>query len=483
MIEIEEKRFESNAFAAINKTVERLEEKEILEVVKNRIVKPRKFAINGIDTNQNEIVAIMDESSNGIQVNSSDSASSNMTFSFQIETDSGLVFRANSSSGNSETSDNVLVWKNFVEKKSNKVEDILLELIEKSQFDGIEERVDSARIKSILEEELNGKGINTRFFFSVKSSMDRFVIHDKNIPTQVFAESKFRVKLFPDEKISEANFLQVFFPEKNIYILQSVAWLLGLSVFLIFVIITVFYKTLRMLLMQKKITEIKNDLINNLTHEFNTPISTIALAVEAINDPQLNTNPTKLERYSSIIDLENRRLKNLVKNLLDSAAIEKGEYKLNFSESDINELINESVNELQEIINSKNAKVNLHLECQNNLLRCDEFHLKNAIKNLIENAIKYSNENPLVEIYTSDLKQGIEIAIADNGIGINKKEKKRIFETFYRVSKGNLHDVKGYGVGLSYVKSMIEKHDGKIEVQSEEGLGSIFKIYLPVNIK
>jgi len=231
--------------------------------------------------------------------------------------------------------------------------------------------------------------------------------------------------------------------------------------------------------MQKKVAEIKNDLINNITHEFKTPISTIALAAEALKEPELNKDRAAIEKYSTMIEEENDRLKNMVDSLLNTALIENGEYSLEKSEIDINSLIENLVNRNKLRLETTNGEIILELLAEDHQIFADQHHITNILNNIIDNAIKYSSHKPLIKISSVNEGEGISISISDNGIGIDKHQQKKIFDTFYRVPTGNIQDVRGYGIGLSYVKKLVEAHGGTITVESKLNKGTIFNLFLP----
>jgi two-component system phosphate regulon sensor histidine kinase PhoR len=230
------------------------------------------------------------------------------------------------------------------------------------------------------------------------------------------------------------------------------------------------------MLRQKKLADIKNDFINNMTHEFKTPISTISLAVEVMKDNEVKKDSSKMSRYLNIIQDENRRLGTQVEKVLQMALLDKGEVKLRLGEVDVHETIEQVLTNLSVQIEQKNGIVNLELEAENPAIEADEVHLTNIIYNLLDNANKYSPENPVITIRTENAGNALKISILDKGIGMTKEQITRIFERFYRVPTGNLHDVKGFGLGLSYVKKMVESHNGQIFVESKLGEGSKFEI-------
>ena len=254
--------------------------------------------------------------------------------------------------------------------------------------------------------------------------------------------------------------------------------MLILSLIFVGIIVAVYIKTLKMFLDQKKITEVKNDLINNITHEFKTPISSIALATEALIEPQLRDQQGSIKKYSDIIAEENERLTKLVENLLNTAAFERSEIDLKKEKVNVSEILSSIVSKAKSVSDNINISVNDTTSGQV-IIKADVFHLSNILSNLIDNAVKYSEEIIDISIKVKKNGDGIEISISDKGIGISKNNQQKIFETFYRVPTGNIHNVKGNGIGLSYVKKLVEAHNGWIKLSSELGEGSTFTIYLP----
>ncbi|MGB5847683.1 MAG: HAMP domain-containing sensor histidine kinase, partial [Ignavibacteriaceae bacterium] len=291
--------------------------------------------------------------------------------------------------------------------------------------------------------------------------------------------SSYKAQLFPEEVFRSANYLILSFPNRTGYLLRSVSTTLLISLLFIFSIIFLYFKTVKILIRQKKVAEIKNDLINNITHEFKTPISTIALAAEALQEPDLNKDKVAIEKYSSMIEEENNRLRNMVDSLLNTALLENGEYGLEKSEVDIHALIKNVVSRNKLRLATANAEIILELLADDHQVIADQHHITNILNNIIDNAIKYSSHKPLIKICSVNKSDGITILISDNGIGIDKHQQKKIFDTFYRVPTGNIQDVRGYGIGLSYVKKLVEAHGGTITVESKLNKGTTFNLYLP----
>lgn len=377
-----------------------------------------------------------------------------------------------------------VIWQSnidsFMVKRAQLVEDVVKDLYDVNKTKKLEERISTNQLNNFLSEELKNRGIDTDFYFGVqKSSKDTLVLLKKGTDVNDLKKSGLRTLLFPDDIFLTPNQLIVYFPNKSRFLLTSVGGLLALSIALIFLIAGVFYKTLQMFIRQKKITEIKNDLINNITHEFKTPISTIFAACEALSEPELTKDGTALKRYSSMIKEENERLRMMVENLLNTAAFEKESYHLSKEEISVDDVIEKSVEKFEETLKQRNGKIILEGIPSGISLIGDKFHLTNIICNLIDNAVKYNEHEPEIVISILNEQSKAVIKISDNGIGIAKENIERIFDTFYRVPTGNIHNVRGNGIGLSYAKKIIETHGGNISAESTIGKGSVFTITLP----
>lgn len=237
------------------------------------------------------------------------------------------------------------------------------------------------------------------------------------------------------------------------------------------------------MLNQKKLSEIKSDFINNMTHEFKTPLATISLAVDAIRNEKVMSDATKMSYFSSIIKDENKRMNKHVETILQAALMDRQELKLHFKPTDIHALISQVIDNFRLQLEEKNGKAECFFNARNEMLNVDDTHFTNLISNLVDNAIKYSKENLLIKITTHNTNKYFVIQIQDNGIGMTKENLKRIFEKFYRVHTGNIHNVKGFGLGMSYVKSVADAHKGKIKVDSALGKGTTFTLEIPVNLE
>jgi two-component system phosphate regulon sensor histidine kinase PhoR len=275
--------------------------------------------------------------------------------------------------------------------------------------------------------------------------------------------------------------LAAWFPDVRERALNSIFWWLLICIFLLIVLVFGFVFSIYSFLRQKKISEMKTDFVNNITHEFKTPIATISLASEMLLNPSVLASETKARKYAGIIFDENIRLKNQVENVLQLAVLDRGTYSLNSEPLDIHHLLRKVADSFQLLVKDRNGLVKLHLNATNHHVYADLMHVENVIFNLLDNANKYSPGIPDVSISTFNRNDHIVISVEDKGIGISSENQKHIFRKMYRVHTGNLHDVKGFGLGLYYVKSLVEAHNGYVDLHSEPGKGSRFEISFPLD--
>jgi two-component system, OmpR family, phosphate regulon sensor histidine kinase PhoR len=284
------------------------------------------------------------------------------------------------------------------------------------------------------------------------------------------------------ENLSPTEMLVVVIPNIKGLVYQSLKWRIATSIAFTIIILAAFYLTVRTMLRQKKLAKIKNDFINNMTHEFKTPIATISLAVDAMRNEKVLEDRQKMGYFSGIIKEENQRMNRQVETILKASQLEKQEVDLSLKPVHVHEVIKDVVDNFALQLEDKKGKVELVLNAQNDTIEADEVHLSNLVNNLVDNALKYSKENipPVVKLTTQSNGKKFHLKIEDNGIGMNRETMKKIFERFYRAHTGNIHNVKGFGLGLSYVKTMVEAHDGDIKAESTLGKGSTFTIDLPL---
>lgn len=366
-------------------------------------------------------------------------------------------------------------------KQSGLLDDIMGGFMEVDIYKSITERIDSTRLDSLIQVELENTGIKAKYEIAVFNKLRQpEIISKENEPyVEQFLSEGYKSQLFPNDPNSDVNFLRVWFPNQRGYLLRSMISMLAISGVLLLVIMLLFSYSIRTIYRQKKLSEIKNDFINNMTHELKTPIATISLACEAMNDPDMHASPKAMSTYLGMINEENKRLGVLVENVLRTAIFEQGEMQLRVNKVNIHNVIEQVIKNIEIQIKKKKGQIIQHLDAGNPIIEGDHLHITNVIYNLIDNAIKYSEISPTVDIYTRDEMDGIAIAFKDNGIGITRENQKKIFDKLYRVPTGNVHNVKGFGLGLSYVKGVIEKHGGFVEVASEVKKGSTFTIHIP----
>lgn len=342
---------------------------------------------------------------------------------------------------------------------------------------GAGERLKKQQISDALEESFTNAQIKGDFDFAVNDKRNNTLsfVSDSMLSAD-FQEATFRVPLFPSDINPVGDELLVLMDDHHGEILRSLWPQFFISLLFTISLILVFFMTFREALKQKKISEIRNDFINNMTHEFKTPIATISLAADTVMNEAVIHDPESVRKYSEIIKRENRRMNDQVEKVLELALTEKKELSVVMEPVDLNDLLARLVNVMALQVNARNGKIELSAIKQPMLIAGDAFHLERVFLNLLDNAIKYSKAVPEIKIDIFEKNNFINVEISDNGIGISKEEQKRIFDRFYRISTGDLHNVKGFGLGLSYVKTIVELHHGIIEVESKLSKGSIFRI-------
>ncbi len=296
-----------------------------------------------------------------------------------------------------------------------------------------------------------------------------------------FMKSKYMVPLFPDNIIRQDLILSVVFPERANYVLGSMALILGGSLLFSLFILATFALSLYFILRQKKISEMKSDFINNMTHEFKTPIATISLAADTITNPKVINDEKSVRHFIGMIKKENSRMNKKVETILQIASLDKKEIEFRYENISVHSVIKHTVETIEIQIHQRNGKINFLPEAENDFVYGDGEHISNLVNNLLDNAIKYSPDNPDITIRTKNSDKGVVFSVEDKGIGMTKAVQSKIFERFYRQSSGNVHDVKGFGLGLNYARAIIDAHRGTINVFSEPGKGSRFEVFLPFN--
>lgn len=342
----------------------------------------------------------------------------------------------------------------------------------------IHKRVSQPYIEELITRELKNRELNTSF---------EYAIYDAGLATKVRSENfnldspaTYRVPLFVDNDGSTDYQLFVNFTGKKQVVLSSITLMAALSIIFTLIIVVAYSSALSQLIRQRQISEIKTDFINNMTHEFKTPIATINLALDAIKNPKVSGDAAKVAHYHRMIRDENRRMHAQVENVLRISRLEKNELDLKKERLDLHELVTDAISHIDLIVQDRGGYVKTHLGALKSSILGNQTHFTNVIVNILDNAVKYSPDEPKIDVYTENVKNYIILKIRDQGSGMSKMVQKKVFEKFYREHTGDIHNVKGHGLGLAYVKRIVDDHHGKISVESEKGKGSTFIIKLPL---
>lgn len=342
----------------------------------------------------------------------------------------------------------------------------------------ITERIDMQLLPKLIKEKLKDNGIKLKFEYAVKSNSSKVELRSRNYYQNPSIE-KFSKQLFPNDLFFSSNLLYIYFPGQKKYMVQSYSMLFP-SFILTLVLILCSAFTIFIIFRQKKLSKIKNDFINNMTHEFKTPISTISLASQMLKDNTVTTTASTIDHIAKIINDESKRLTYQVEKVLQMAVFNEDRMRLKLKAINVHKIIQNLLPNFTIRVEDRNGNMYHNLDASDDLIMADEVHISNVISNLLDNAIKYSKDNPEISISTRNKNKGIVIAITDNGIGISKEDQKMVFERFFRVHTGNVHNVKGFGLGLSYVNKVVDAHHGEVQVDSILDKGSKFEVYLPL---
>lgn len=368
-------------------------------------------------------------------------------------------------------------------KQRTLMNEVILRMISQSSTRPIAERADSGKVATYLRMELANNGLDLPFEFAVVNRQGAAVYHSAGyMPEQVGNDNMFVQTLFPNDTRNLMYYLKVYFPTKRDYIMSSLNYIIPAFI-MTFVLLVVFVITIYLIFRQKKLTDMKNDFINNMTHEFKTPISTISLAAQMLNDSSVRKSSNMLEHISNVINDETKRLRFQVEKVLQMSMFERQKATLKLQDVDANTIVENIIHTFKIKVEKYGGHIEAVLKAEQSIIHVDEMHFTNVIFNLLDNAVKYRREDESLKlsVTTRDVSGGrLEVTVADNGIGIRREDLKKIFEKFYRVPTGNLHDVKGFGLGLAYVNKMVRELGGQITVESEIGQGTRFIITLPL---
>lgn len=369
-------------------------------------------------------------------------------------------------------------------KKADKLQNVIQKLVIEydTSNNDIAQRIVPEKFESILKSELENRDINIPFEYCIFNFGDKSMCIKKSSSYDDNKEKEaYTTNLFPDDIIEKDVLLKLYFPGKNSHVMRSLSIMLIASIFFTLIILITFAITIIVILRQKKISEIKTDFINNMTHEFKTPIATISVAVDSIDNEKTLHNPPQIKYFTDLIRKENVRMNSQVERVLQMSLIDKNDFSLKLQSVDVHKVISRAIENIYLQVEKRDGKITTSFEAENFILESDEVHLTNIIVNLLDNANKYSANAPEINVITKNANNGISIIIEDKGIGMSKENLSKIFDKFYRVTTGNVHNVKGFGLGLSYVKAIVLAMKGKINAKSELSKGSSFEIWLPLN--
>ena len=354
-------------------------------------------------------------------------------------------------------------------------------LIQTEYLKPIELRIDFEKVRNMIKAEFVNDGLNLPFILMIVNNSEQTVYQNEAMSRKPKSSEIITHVIFPNDPASKQNYIKLYFPTKGDYLSESISFLVPSVMFSLILLIT-FTITIYIIFRQKRLSEMKNDFINNMTHELKTPVSTISIAAQMMKDSDISKSPEVFRHISTVINDETKRLGFLVEKVLQMSLFENQKATLKLKEIDVNDLIANIANTFQIKVEKSGGTIDIDLGAENSTIFADEMHLTNMLFNLMDNAVKYRREKVPLRLMARTLNEGdkVIISIEDNGIGIKKENLKKVFDRFYRVPTGNVHNVKGFGLGLAYVRKVAEDHKGTIRAENGIGnIGTTFIITLP----
>ncbi|MCQ2207156.1 MAG: HAMP domain-containing histidine kinase [Paludibacteraceae bacterium] len=462
MADMRQDQFDVSVKNALLRTVKSIEEREVLDYIDNG------FVINLPNMNESDNTPFKADE---FKVKIDSTSTTRIKPSVFISTQHGV----NTIESTSKTIQNKL-REHYIRERAQ-VDDILIRMLLNTSPRPLSERINFEFVKNVLERELDYNGIDLPHYFSINNKDGKEVYSSKTEQDKKTDDYYIQL-LYPNDPAPKADYLKLYFPTKDSYLVQSLTLLVPFAV-LTLLLMVIFILTLWILSRQKRLSEMRTDFMHNMTHELKTPVSSISLASQMLNDEAISKSPAMLKHVSGIISDETKRLSQQIEKVLQMSLLENENSALKLKEVDINELCLNVASNFALKVEAKGGTIETELEADDPFVWVDEVHFTNIIYNLMDNALKYSTDDIRLMVRTWNKQDQLYISVADKGIGISHDNLKHIFEKFYRVPTGSLHNVKGFGLGLAYVKKVVDDHKGQIKVESELGKGTKFTITIP----
>lgn len=387
-----------------------------------------------------------------------------------------IISRGNSLDGTISTGDKIQEFSKINDYERMSFANLITDVLDKTP---IHKRVSVKEIQRVMTLELVERDLETDFEFGIFDNDLLTKVRSENFEFEGSSQF-YQAPIFVDEHGNTDYYLYAEFPGEKKIVISSIIGMIALSVIFTLIIVVAYSSALHQLNKQRQISAIKTDFINNMTHEFKTPIATINLALDSVKNPKISGNPEKVAYYHKMIREENKRMHAQVENVLRISKLEKNELDIRKERYKLHDIIEDAVQHVSLIVEDRNGSITMHLDAQKSSVLANESHFTNVIVNMLENAVKYSSEAPVIDVFTENVKNYIFVKIQDQGDGMSKTAQRKVFEKFYREQSGNIHNVKGHGLGLAYARQIVEDHQGEIFVESEKGKGSTFIIKLPL---
>jgi len=372
-------------------------------------------------------------------------------------------------------------YRRWVQQQAVEFQSISNELVSEMFVWERNSQINKEELLHTLSGEFLASGIETPFEFAIIRGDSIVDGVWSKVREKEFRESPYKVALFAEGLLRKGETLSVVFPRKTNYVLGSMGLMLGGSGLFLLIIMSTFALSLWFIIRQKKTSRMQADFINNMTHEFKTPIATISLAADTISNSRVISDEEKVRHFVGMIKKENSRMNRQVETILQIATLDRQDMDFTFGRTDLHDVIRQAIDTIEIQVADRGGVISRHLDADNSIITGDAEHLRNLVHNLLDNANKYSDREPQISVRTRSNNSGIFLSVEDKGIGMSKAVQHRVFERFYRETTGNIHNVKGFGLGLNYVKAITDAHGGTVTVESEEGKGSTFTVFLPFN--